>query len=396
MGHIAAPEEIVVAGDNRLRVAQDTLDLRALLALVKASVTWWEQRLDTAEGVNRERAAAAISELSRIFDSLAQQLAQGRETMRITARLPTTRIYTIGCPVCGSGNRSSARFCLSCGSLLPDLDAKRPGPSDQEKLHVRYAAQSDRGQARNHNEDSCIAETLASPGGQSVTLLLVADGMGGMQAGEKASRMAREAAQQILSTRMSQSRPARDEDWHDLLRQAVQTANRHIYDQAQSNPAYNGMGTTLTLLVIAGTRAHLAHVGDSRAYLFNTNGVTEDGAKIMQMTSDHSLVARLVDIGQLTPEEARVHPQRNVIYRSLGHHPTVDIDTSSQPISPGDRLLLCSDGLTVHLNDAALERTVLAYNQPDHICRRLIDHANALGGLDNISVVLAVVAGSGE
>jgi protein phosphatase len=137
-------------------------------------------------------------------------------------------------------------------------------------------------------------------------------------------------------------------------------------------------------------------VGDSRAYLFNANGVTEDGAKIMQMTSDHSLVARLVDIGQLTPEEARVHPQRNVIYRALGHHPTVDVDTSSQPISPGDRLLLCSDGLTAHLADEALERTVLAYTQPEHICRRLIDQANALGGLDNISVVLAVVAGAGE
>jgi protein phosphatase len=396
MVQAAAPEEVVVAGDNRLRVAQDMLDLRALLALVKASVTWWEQRLDTAEGVNRERAAAAIGELSRIFDSLAQQLAQGRETMRITARLPTTRIYTVGCPVCGSGNRSSARFCLSCGSFLPDPDAKKPAVPSRQVLHVRFVARSDRGQVRDHNEDTCVAETLTSSGGQSTTLLLVADGMGGMQAGEKASRLASETAHHILSTRMPHPQPTRDEDWHDLLRQSVLAANKRIYDQAQSNPAYAGMGTTLTLLVLAGARAHLAHVGDSRAYLFNANGVTEDGAKSMQMTSDHSLVARLVDIGQLTPEEARVHPQRNVIYRALGHHSTIDVDTSSQPISPGDRLLLCSDGLTVHLADTILEHTVLNHSQPEYICRRLIDQANALGGMDNISVVLAVVAGAGE
>jgi protein phosphatase len=396
MAQMAAPDEIVVAGDNRLRVAQDMLDLRALLALVKSSVAWWEQRLNTAEGVNRERAAAAISELSRIFDSLAQQLAQGRETMRITTRLPTTRIYTIGCPVCGSGNRSSARFCLSCGSSLSDPEAKKPAIPDKQILRVRYAARSDQGQVRGHNEDTCKAETLVSSGGQTATMLLVADGMGGMQAGERASRLASEAAHHMLSTRAPQPQPTNDEDWHDVLRQAVLAANKRIYDQAQSTPAYSGMGTTLTLLVIAGSRAHLAHVGDSRTYLFNANGVTEDGAKSMQMTSDHSLVARLVDIGQLTPEEARVHPQRNVIYRALGHHPTVEVDTFSQPISPGDRLLLCSDGLTVHLDDATLERMVLAYNQPEHICQRLIDHANALGGLDNISVVLAVVAGVGE
>jgi protein phosphatase len=280
--------------------------------------------------------------------------------------------------------------------LLPELDAKKLPPPSQHMLRVHFAARSDRGQVRDHNEDTCVAETLASSGDQPATLLLVADGMGGMQAGEKASRLASETAHHVLSTRMSHPQPTHDEDWHDVLRQVVLAANKRIYDQAQSNPAYAGMGTTLTLLVLAGSRAHLAHVGDSRAYLFNANGVTEDGAKIMQMTSDHSLVARLVDIGQLTPEEARVHPQRNVIYRALGHHPTVDVDTSSQPISPGDRLLLCSDGLTAHLADEALERTVLAYTQPEHICRRLIDQANALGGLDNISVVLAVVAGAGE
>jgi protein phosphatase len=153
------------------------------------------------------------------------------------------------------------------------------------------------------------------------------------------------------------------------------------------------MGTTLTLLLVVGSRAHLAHAGDSRAYLVHAEGVADDGLPWLQLTSDHSLVARLVDIGQLDAEEARKHPQRNIIYRALGTQASIETDTSSQPLGVGDCLLLCSDGLTAHVNDDELARMTLAAPEPAHACEQLIELANQRGGSDNISVVIAMVEG---
>jgi PPM family protein phosphatase len=152
------------------------------------------------------------------------------------------------------------------------------------------------------------------------------------------------------------------------------------------------MGTTLTVALLIGDHAHIAQVGDSRAYLFNRSGLSADGALAAQLTNDHSLVARLVDIGQITAEEARSHPQRNLLYRSLGTDPTVDIDTYSQPLQEGDRLLLCSDGLTNHVEDAELAQIVLEHSAPDAICAKLVALANERGGRDNISVIVVQVS----
>lgn len=387
------PDEIVVVGGNRLRVAQDSLNIRALLTLIESSVAVWQQRLQYAAGVNREHAAGAVKDLSRILDSLSQQLAQGRETVRITTRLPAARISITGCPVCGRGNRANARYCKGCGSLLPD-PTRSETPTRPPMLRLTLAACTDTGKTRTHNEDTCYTGTLPMPGATPITLLLVADGMGGQAAGEQASRLASDTVCQALAAGLQSRLPTTDEEWHGILTNAVLAANEKVYTHSKSDQHLAGMGTTLTLLVVTAARAHLAHVGDSRAYLLNTNGVTEDGATIMQLTSDHSLVARLVDIGQLTPEEARTHPQRNVIYRALGGQPTVEIDTSSQPLQPGDRLLLCSDGLINHVADAELSQAVLT-NQPlDQICTGLIALANQRGGRDNISVVIAKVEGS--
>jgi protein phosphatase len=377
-----------------VQASDDALDLRALLRVVESSVDWWQQRLEAGSQVTREQAAAAINDLSRILESLSQQLAQGRKTARITTRLPRVRAYAQGCPTCGRGNRAGARFCQSCGALLPDPASPRAARSagpPQVRLHM--AACSDTGQARTQNEDACYAGTLPLPGAAPATLLLVADGMGGMQAGDEASRLACDTVRHWLAEQLADQCPAHDTGWHDLLRNTVREANRRVYEQAAQRGYQGEMGTTLTLLLVVEQHAHLAHVGDSRAYLLNRDGVTEDGTAWMQMTSDHSLVARLVDIGQLSPAAAQAHPQRNILYRALGTHPAIEVDTLSQPLHTGDRLLLCSDGLSVHLADDDLARLALEPRPAPAICNRLIAAANQRGGTDNISVVIALVEG---
>jgi protein phosphatase len=361
--------------------------LRDLLALVESGVYWWQQRLNEAEGVNRERAAAAIKDLSRILDSLSQQLAQGRETVRITTRLPTTRSYAIPCAACGRGNRAGAKFCLACGALLADPAMGRLPTT----LQLKVAMRSDTGMIRQRNEDTCYAGQMTLSGHMLATLLLVADGMGGEQAGDEASRLATETVKQELVKALQDAQPANDEEWQSLLRQVALLVNQRVYAYARANRSKRGMGTTLTVVVAVGNRAHLVHVGDSRAYVLNAQGVSEDGALLMQLTTDHSLVARLVDIGQLTPEQAQNHPHRNMLYRAIGTDPAIDVDTSSQPIEAGDVLLLCSDGLTGHVGDVELTRIALFAPDPDTVCEQLVRLANSRGGRDNISVVVAKV-----
>jgi protein phosphatase len=241
--------------------------------------------------------------------------------------------------------------------------------------------------ARRVNEDTFYSGEFTTADGKIGTLLLVADGMGGHQAGEVASQLAAETIKAELKAALRAGVPVADEAWHDLLRRAALTANGQIYARSQAMSG-GGMGTTLTLALVAGRRAHIAHVGDSRAYLINPAGVGEGGTWA-QLTADHSLVARLVDIGQLTPEQARVHPQRNMIYRSLGTDPAVDVDTLSQPLAAGDALLLCSDGLDSHVEDTELAQIVIAEASEARACERLIALANQRGGKDNISVIIA-------
>lgn len=386
----AEPDEVLLPGSRRLRVSQDTLSLRELLAVVESGVAYWRQRLDKAEGVARDQAAAALVELSRILDSLAQQIAQGRETVRITSRLPAQRDYGQACPICGRGNRAEAKYCVSCGSgLRPGI---KPAPAAPPPLTIKVATRTDRGVSRPVNEDTCYVGEFSTADGPLGTLLLVADGMGGHEAGDVASRLAAETVKSELRSRLeAHGPPADDAAWHDLLRQVAFAANQRVYAQASVNSGQSGMGTTLTFALVAGRRAHLAHVGDTRAYLINPAGVNGSSSNWMQLTADHSIVARLVDIGQLTPEQARVHPQRNMIYRSLGTDPTVEVDLLSQSLAAGDSLLLCSDGLNTHVEDAELAAIVLEEQGEVRACERLVALANQRGGKDNITVVLARV-----
>ena len=388
------PVEGVLPGTRRVRLEGETLSLRDLINVVESGVRWWQARLTSADAATRAHAAASIEELSQILHSLSLQLALGRETVRITKRLPVLRNYEVGCPACGRGNRAGARFCQSCGALLagpapPDMGAVTPMP-----LRFKIAARTDQGRVRKNNQDAVYSGRIRLPGGGAAQLCLVADGMGGAKAGEQASRIAAEVTQAWLQQSVDGRQLADDTAWQALLRDAARAANRQVYEAARANAAQKGMGTTLTIALIVGERLHIASVGDSRAYLLNAGGVTADGATAAQLTSDHSLVARLVDIGQITPEQARTHPQRNLLYRSIGTDPSVEVDTLSQQLQPGDVVLLCSDGLVNHVRDEELARIALEELDPNRACEQLVALANERGGRDNISVVIVRVEGA--
>lgn len=386
------PAEILLSGGKHLHVSDDMFALRELITVVEEGIAWWEKHLREAEGVSRAYAATVIGELSQVLESLSQQIAQGQETAQITARLPSQRRYSVGCPVCGRGNRAGARFCSSCGSLLPSLTKPQTRP-----LTLRYAGQSDTGQVRENNEDTWYTGVLPLATGATATLLLVADGMGGAKAGEAASALASTVMQQQLAHALASSTPDSDETWQDLLHQAALEANRQIYAQAQRHEGKRGMGTTLTAVLLVGSgehmtahmTAHMVHIGDSRYYLFNPGGVSEDGRTWLQLSTDHTLIARLIDIGQITTEEARHMPQRNMLYRALGVEAVVEGETSSHRLNSDDMLLLCSDGLIAHVEGAELARVVLAASTPEQACEQLIHLANSRGGKDNISVIVA-------
>jgi len=235
---------------------------------------------------------------------------------------------------------------------------------------VRFAARSDVGQVREVNQDAFFVGH--TPQG---VLALVADGMGGHQSGEVASQKAAEALCQALLKPQSHLPTA--------IAKAVQSANLSIYDYAGSHPESRGMGTTLTLLLMDDQVGLVGHVGDSRAYLVR-NG------EIVQLTQDHSWVADRVRQGLLSEEEAKRHGWRNIITNALGTAPEIKLDLSHVEVAPGDRLLLCSDGLTMLLPDELLLKSLQAPT-PEEAAEDLVAQANVRGGPDNITAVVLFV-----
>lgn len=239
---------------------------------------------------------------------------------------------------------------------------------------LRWAARSDVGRARDRNEDAYY-------GGDHV--FAVADGLGGHNAGDVASRLAIGPIAS-LDRRIEQ---VPDDRVADALTDAVLEANRAVYKRAQDDAKVRGMGTTLTVVAVGDGSAHLAHVGDSRCYLMR------DGA-FSQLSSDHTLVARMVQEGKLTPEQAEVHPQRSILTRALGAEAEVDVDSLELTLVPGDRLLLCSDGLSSVIAEQRIRELVGGTSDLDEACKNLIDEANAHGGPDNITVVVVEMTGA--
>jgi PPM family protein phosphatase len=236
---------------------------------------------------------------------------------------------------------------------------------------ILAAGVTDTGQVRPANEDAYLV-------GESV--FAVADGMGGHLAGEVASATALQPIEALDGRVFPEATEA-----VTALREAVVAANAQVSKMAADEPSYRGMGTTLTATMVEGRRIHIAHVGDSRAYLLR-NG------HFSQLTDDHTLVQHLVDEGQITREEAATHPQRSIITRAIGVSREVDVDSMSLDLEPGDQLLLCSDGLTGVVEDEIIESELTPDVEPQEAIERLVERANAAGGPDNITIVLLRVA----
>ncbi len=226
------------------------------------------------------------------------------------------------------------------------------------------AHKTDTGRQRQANEDSYFSRA---------PLFAVADGMGGAQAGEVASRIAASAFER--RQRLSRAEPAEGQ-----LEEIAQTANREIHQLAQEDSSRAGMGTTLTAAMVRNDEVSFGHVGDSRAY------VLRDG-KLKRLTKDHSLVEELRRQGRLTEEQAEEHPQRSIITRALGPEPSVNVDTMTFPARDGDVFLLCSDGLTTMVSDDDIRRILIESRSLRSAVNRLVEAANRGGGRDNITAV---------
>lgn len=246
-----------------------------------------------------------------------------------------------------------------------------PNPKKQAKrhsaTHVSYSGQSEAGRVRTINQDSYFVGELAD-----AYLAVVADGMGGHKTGEVASQKAVEIIQRELSS--SQNHPPA------ALARAVQAANLEIFDQAAEHPEQQGMGTTLTTVYIDDQVGIVGHVGDSRAYLIRDNA-------IRQLTFDHSWVAERVRQGILTQDEARHHRLRNVITNALGATPAVKLDVLHFEVLVGDKLLLCSDGISMLLSDEQL-LAIVQQHTPSEAVSQLLKEANGRGSPDNVTAIV--------
>ena len=240
------------------------------------------------------------------------------------------------------------------------------------------------GKQRDHNEDSLFTLTTNLTNLNSSLpfgLYIVADGMGGHQHGEIASSVAiRVMAQQIVSRLylplFNSSSDTPHEAIQDIMRDGIQDAHRAITKEVP------GGGTTLTAALVLGNQVSIAHVGDSRAYIIENNG------RIEPVTRDHSLVKRLVELGQITQEEAAVHPQRNVLYRALGQGEPFEPDMNITQLPDSGYLLLCSDGLWGVIPDKEIFQVVTSASSPHQASQKLVEAANAAGGPDNITAIL--------
>jgi protein phosphatase len=240
-------------------------------------------------------------------------------------------------------------------------------------VQLAWASATDTGRAREINEDSLLIES-------GTNLFAVADGMGGHAAGEVASRIAVETLK------------ARFEPSVDGIVAAIKAANREVLARANEEPSWRGMGTTLSVVALVptddGEEVLVANVGDSRVYRVH------DG-DLEQLSEDHSLVQDFVREGRISAAEARVHPNRNVVTRTIGNDPDVDVDWWMLDPAAGDRYLICSDGLSDELEDAQIARVLLTTRDPNEAARALVSQANQAGGRDNITVVIVDVVDDG-
>lgn len=274
-------------------------------------------------------------------------------------------------------------------SVAEDTQPRLPLAAEQPSLpHLLVGCAQSTGMLRPHNEDALISLNLGLTGSECAPcgLFVVADGMGGHVHGEAASQAAVRAVGQSVVAQLFpgvlELEPPSAERMEEILRQAVVIAHEAVQKKAP------GGGTTLTILLIYGFHMTLAHIGDSRAYYIQPDGQVE------ALTRDHSLVKRMVELGQLSEAEAATHPHRNVLYRAIGQGDPGEADMQTLPVPDRGYLLLCSDGLWGLVAEAELARLCLSQEDPQKACLDLLDAANAAGGPDNSTAILIKLPGT--
>ena len=285
-------------------------------------------------------------------------------------------------------------LALSPEERYSDLQAlKQDLLALSQSVHIRSAWRTDVGQVRDHNEDAVLVKEVGQgtiDGNDFHGLYIVSDGMGGAEAGEVASQIAIQTVAEHIEEAWAQEASQDGEDgsaafdagaWETRLRNAVASANARIVQYGKDHPESAGLGATIVAVLIRAGQLTLAWVGDSRVYML-------DKGELRQISHDHSLVARLVEIGQLTEEEALTHEHRNVLIRSLGSKENVEVDTASYRLNRGVRILLCSDGLTSHVSDPVVSDILSRHRNPYDAALECTVAANAGGGTDNTSVVV--------
>ncbi len=275
---------------------------------------------------------------------------------------------------------------------LDDLIAERTQPIP---LWPRIGAASHAGMVRELDEDSLLTldlRTVQNSNGRSWGLFIVADGMGGHAAGEVASGLAIRGATEVvlsayLTPTLDANAPYDEAQLKEIVRKAVLQGNQYVINEARARG--NDMGTTITMALVAGDRAVIGNVGDSRTYLYR------DGA-LKRISKDHSLVMRLVDLGQISLDDIYTHPQRNAVLRSLGDKPELEVDLFTLRLRPGDALFLCCDGQWEMTHDPQMAEIIQQHDDPQAACAALIAAGNANGGEDNITSVLVRFEKYGE
>lgn len=241
---------------------------------------------------------------------------------------------------------------------------------------VEFFSLTDMGRARRNNEDTVTLDDAAR-------IAVLADGMGGYNAGEVASQMAAERVRAELARRLAPlgEHPG-DAELKAAMLEAVDVANREVFDAAMSHPEYQGMGTTLVVAVFRGDRAWIGHIGDSRAYRYREG-------RIEQLTRDHSLLQEQIDAGLITAEQASYSLHKNLVTRAVGVDEVVDLEIHDHVLAPGDVILMCSDGLSDMLDDEQMAELLRSHDSLHDAGTMLVRAANAAGGRDNIALILA-------
>ena len=248
-------------------------------------------------------------------------------------------------------------------------------------MPFEFFSATDTGRARNNNEDSVAVDTGSS-------LVVLADGMGGYNAGEVASNMATSFILTELGRWLTEaSSNATDADVRRAMDICVDNANRAIFNAANSNPQYAGMGTTLVVAVLRDARLLLGHIGDSRGYRWREG-------ELSQITRDHSLLQEQLDAGLITPEQAAASNNKNLVTRAVGVEDTVLLETHLHQTQPGDWILLCSDGLSDMIDDEQIAAVLRQHDSLPQAAQALVQAANDAGGRDNISVILVRASGT--